>query len=82
MTRRRHDPDTADQLVVAPTLTAANNPSRSPQSSEITAQVEAVLAVSENQRAELRETKTAMQLTSGGGQTRSGLPDDQERRDG
>ena len=28
---------------VAPTLTAANNPSRSPQSSEVTAQVEAVL---------------------------------------
>ena len=29
-------------LVVAPTLSASNNPSRSPQSSEITAQVEAV----------------------------------------
>ena len=34
----------ATVVVTAPTLTAANDPSRSPQSSEVTAQVEAVVA--------------------------------------
>lgn len=34
----------ATVIVTAPTLTAANDPSRSPQSSEVTAQVEAVVS--------------------------------------
>jgi DNA (cytosine-5)-methyltransferase 1 len=39
-------------LVVAPTVTAANNPSRSPQSAEVTAQVAAILAATLTQGAE------------------------------
>ena len=50
--------------VVAPTLTAANNPSRSPQSSEVTAQVEAVLNA-EAYRAQCWDgTDTAQTLTT------------------
>lgn len=43
--QERIDAETQDFVVrLAPTLTAANNPSRSPQSSEVTAQVEAAAA--------------------------------------
>lgn len=38
--------DSNPHVAIAPTLTAANNPSRSPQSSEVTQQVEAVHAAS------------------------------------
>lgn len=52
------DADKGDQdtVVLARTLTAANNPSRSPQSTEVTQQVASVfLAFAQNQRGELRD---------------------------
>ena len=53
--------------VVAPTLTAANDPSRSPQSAEITAQVAAVveaLAFAQNQVGEVRTNNIANTLNT------------------
>lgn len=43
-TLRAGTPQSTGVIVTAPTLTAANDPSRSPQSSEVTAQVEAVVS--------------------------------------
>lgn len=53
--------------VVAPTLTAANDPSRSPQSAEITAQVAAVveaMAFAQNQVGEVRTNNIANTLNT------------------
>jgi site-specific DNA-cytosine methylase len=53
--------------VVAPTLTASNDPSRSPQSSEITAQVAAVveaMAFAQNQMGEVRINNIANTLNT------------------
>lgn len=53
-------------VVVAPTLSASNNPSRSPQSSEITAQVDAMV----------RETGIVRRLTPRECERLQGFPDD------
>ena len=53
-------------VVVAPTLSASNNPSRSPQSSEITAQVDAIV----------RETGAVRRLTPMECERLQGFPDD------
>ena len=54
------------EKVVAPTLSASNNPSRSPQSSEITAQVDAMV----------RETGVVRRLTPVECERLQGFPDD------
>lgn len=54
-----------NEKVVAPTLSASNNPSRSPQSSEITAQVDAMV----------RETNTVRRLTPTECERLQGFPD-------
>jgi DNA (cytosine-5)-methyltransferase 1 len=46
LTRRSDGTGTGPTVMVAPTLTASNNPSRSPQSTEVTNQVAAIHAVS------------------------------------
>lgn len=55
----------APAIVVAPTLSASNNPSRSPQSSEITAQVDAMV----------RETGVVRRLTPVECERLQGFPD-------
>lgn len=56
----------SDEPVVMPTLTAANNPSRSPQSSEVTAQVEIME----------RMTSVVRRLTPTECERLQGFPDD------
>jgi len=58
--------DNGMAVVVAPTLSASNNPSRSPQSSEITAQVDAMV----------RETGVVRRLTPRECERLQGFPDD------
>ena len=60
------DRQQAPAVVVAPTLSASNNPSRSPQSSEITAQVDAMV----------RETGVVRRLTPVECERLQGFPDD------
>jgi DNA (cytosine-5)-methyltransferase 1 len=59
------DRQQASAVVVAPTLSASNNPSRSPQSSEITAQVDAMV----------RETGVVRRLTPTECERLQGFPD-------
>lgn len=59
------DRQQAPAVVVAPTLSASNNPSRSPQSSEITAQVDAMV----------RETGVVRRLTPVECERLQGFPD-------
>ncbi len=59
------DRQQAPAVVVAPTLSASNNPSRSPQSSEITAQVDAMV----------RETGVVRRLTPTECERLQGFPD-------
>ena len=59
------DRQQAPAIVVAPTLSASNNPSRSPQSSEITAQVDAMV----------RETGVVRRLTPVECERLQGFPD-------
>jgi DNA (cytosine-5)-methyltransferase 1 len=59
------DRQQAPAIVVAPTLSASNNPSRSPQSSEITAQVDAMV----------RETGVVRRLTPMECERLQGFPD-------
>ena len=59
------DRQQAPAVVVAPTLSASNNPSRSPQSSEITAQVDAMV----------RETGVVRRLTPMECERLQGFPD-------
>lgn len=66
-TGQRYDPDTESLvLTVAPTLSASNNPSRSPQSVEVTAQIEALH----------KETGAVRRLTPIECERLQGFPDD------